>query len=230
MSELLIEEKNIVIPGEEIAKGMDFLPSTGTFREGESIFSKNLGLLEVRKHVIKVIPLKGNYMPKGGDDVVGIVRDIGFSTWSIDIGCPYHINLTVSDAVKEYVDLSKADISKYFDIGDIISVKVTNVTKSKMISLTMKSYGARKLEGGRLLKISYSKVPRLIGKKGSMIGMIKEKTNCRIHVGQNGYIWINGPAEGQSLVERAVDMIEAQAHTSGLTDRVKEMLEGVKND
>ena len=230
MSKLLIDEKSIVIPGEEIASGMDFLPSAGTFREGESIYSKNLGLLEVKKQVIKVIPLKGNYMPKSGDDVVGIVHDIGFSTWAIDVGCPYHINLTVSDAVREYVDLSRDDITKYFDIGDIVAVKVTNVTKSKMISLTMKSYGARKLEGGRIIKISYSKVPRVIGKQGSMISMIKEYTNCKIHVGQNGYIWISGPAEGQRLVEKAIDLIEQEAHTNGLTDRVKEMLEGDKNE
>ena len=37
MSELLVKEKSIVIPGEELAKGIDFLPSYGTYREGDKI-------------------------------------------------------------------------------------------------------------------------------------------------------------------------------------------------
>ncbi|MCD6575766.1 MAG: RNA-binding protein [Nanoarchaeota archaeon] len=232
MSELLVNEKEIVIPGEEVARGMDFLPSIGTFREGESIYAKNLGLLEVRKHVIKVIPLSGYYMPKRGDTVIGVVTNIGFSGWTIDIGAPYDVNLPVGEAVRGRLELLRTDLSRYFDIGDIIVADIYNVTKSKIIQLSMREHGLRKLKGGRIIKITPSKVPRLIGKSGSMVTMIKKYTNCEINVGQNGYIWINGPIEGQYLVEKAVDLIEKEAHLSGLTDKIKEMLEkeGVKNE
>ncbi len=231
MSELLVNEKEIVVPGEEIARGMDFLPSLGTFREGESIYAKKLGIVEVKKHVIKVIPLRGYYMPKRGDTVIGVVTNIGFSGWTVDIGAPYDVNLPVGEAVRERVELLRSDLSKYFDIGDVVVANIFNVTKSKLIQLSMRDYGLRKLKGGRVIKISPSKVPRLIGKGGSMVSMIKEYTNCEINVGQNGYIWINGPIEGQYLVEKAVDLIEEKAHTSGLTDTIKQMLEkGVKNE
>jgi len=232
MNELLVKEKEIVIPGEEIAKGMEFLPSVGTFREGESIYSKNLGIVEVRNHVLKVIPLRGKYMPKRGDTVIGVVTNIGFSGWTIDIGAPYDANLPVGEAVRDRVELLRSDLSRYFDIGDVIVSNVLNVTKSKIIQLSMRSQGLRKLNGGRILKISPSKVPRLIGKSGSMVIMIKNYTNCDINVGQNGYVWINGPLEGQFLAEKAINLIEEEAHLSGLTDKVKEMLEkeGVKNE
>ena len=232
MSELLVNEKEIVIPGEEVAKGMDFLPSMGTFREGESVYAKKLGLLEVKQHVIRVVPLNGYYMPKRGDTIIGVITNTGFSGWTVDIGSPYDANLPVGESVRGRLELLRSDLSRYFDVGDIIVANIYNVTKSKIIQLSMREQGLRKLNGGRIITITPSKVPRLIGKSGSMIVMIKKYTNCDINVGQNGYIWVNGPLEGQYLVEKAVKLIEKEAHLSGLTDKVKEMLEkeGVKNE
>lgn len=224
MGQLVIQEKQIVIPGEEIATGMDFLPSSGTFRDGEGIYSNKLGVVEVQNRVIKVIPLAGVYMPNRGDLVIGMITDIGFSGWTVDIGAPAPANLPVGEAVRERVELLKAEISRYFDVEDILITKVMNVTKSRIVQLSMRDYGLRKIRG-RLLKLSPSKVPRLIGKKGSMVSMIKEYTRCEINVGQNGYICVSGPVEGQVLVENAINLIEAKAHTSGLTDKVKELLE-----
>jgi len=37
--------------------------------------------------------------------------------------------------------------------------------------------------------------------------------------GRNGYVWITGKWDS-NLAEKAICMIEAQAHTHGLTDRV----------
>jgi len=225
MGNLLVEEKKIVIPGEEIADGMDFLPSVGTFREGEKIFANRLGVVSVYNRVIKVIPLAGKYRPVQGDIVIGMIMDVGFSGWSVNIGSENTVNLPVGEAVRERVEMLKSDLSKFFDIGDIIVTKILNVTKSRIIQLTMRDFGLKKMRGGRMIKISPNKVPRLIGKNGSMVGMIKDATKCEIAVGQNGYIWVDGPVEQQIKVEEVIKMIEEKAHTSGLTDKVKEMLE-----
>jgi exosome complex component RRP4 len=225
MGNLLVEEKKIVIPGEEIADGMDFLPSVGTFREGEKIFANRLGVVSVYNRVIKVIPLAGKYRPVQGDIVIGMIMDVGFSGWSVNIGSENTVNLPVGEAVRERVEMLKSDLSKFFDIGDILVTKILNVTKSRIIQLTMRDFGLKKMRGGRMIKISPNKVPRLIGKKGSMVGMIKDATKCEIAVGQNGYIWVDGPVEQQIKVEEVIKMIEEKAHTSGLTDKVKEMLE-----
>ena len=67
-------------------------------------------------------------------------------------------------------------------------------------------------------------MPRLIGKKGSMINMIKDKTGCKIVVGQNGLVWVKGKQEMEQIVKDTIKLIEKEAHTSGLTDRIKNRL------
>ena len=36
-SELLVKERELVIPGDKLADGLDFMPSSGCYREGNSI-------------------------------------------------------------------------------------------------------------------------------------------------------------------------------------------------
>jgi len=67
-------------------------------------------------------------------------------------------------------------------------------------------------------------VPRVIGKNGSMISMLKRYTNCRIYVGKNGRIWVDGEVDGIRKIEKAVRLIERDAHTYGLTKRVLDLL------
>jgi exosome complex component RRP4 len=94
----------------------------------------------------------------------------------------------------------------------------------------MNESGLRRLEGGHLVEVSHSKVPRVIGKGGSMIQMIQTMTDCRIFVGQNGRIWIDGELPNMLVAEGAIRMIAAEAHTNRLTERVKEFLENKAGD
>ena len=55
---------------------------------------------------------------------------------------------------------------------------------------------------------------------------IKRYTNCRIFVGRNGRIWADGTPEGIQKIERAIRLIEREAHTYGLTERVLALLKG----
>lgn len=222
-SELLVKERQLVIPGEILAKGLDFLPSSGCYRVNNELKSKLLGLVKLKDRFIGIIPLAGVYIPKTGDGVIGLVEDMQTTIWIVDINSPYDAILPLGEAVGEYVDLNKTDISIYYDISDLIYAKVLNVSKSKQVQLTMNDYRARKLIGGRVLTITPSKVPRLIGKEGSMIELIKNKTKCQIIVGQNGVVWIKGEKEG--LAAKAILTIESESHIVGLTDKITAMLE-----
>jgi exosome complex component RRP4 len=222
-SETLVKERQLVIPGETLATGLDFLPSSGSFRENNQIKSKILGLARIKDRFVSVIPLSGVYIPKARDGVIGFIEDMQTTLWVVDINSPYTALLLLGEAVGEYVDLNKTDISIYYDIGDVIYSKVLNVSKTKRVQLTMDDHRTRKLIGGRILKITPSKVPRVIGKAGSMIEMIKEKTKCQIIVGQNGIIWIKGEKEG--LATKAILTIERESHITGLTDKISELLD-----
>jgi len=225
MSKLLAKEKEVAVPGETLAEGMDYLPGTGTYREGEKIIASRLGLTSIDGRAIKLIPLSGRYLPKRGDTIVGEVQDVLMSGWRIDTKSAYSSMLNMKDATSEFIPRG-ADLRRYFDFGDYISCKITNVTSQKLVDVTMRGPGLRKLHEGRIVLVNTHKVPRIIGKKGSMISMVKQATGCSIIVGQNGVIWLQGEnPEMELLAIESIRKIEAESHTSGLTDKMKEHLE-----
>ncbi len=224
---LLIKEKEIVVPGEDLATGIDYLPSYGTFREGDKIIAGKLGLVNVDGRVIRIIPLSGKYMPKAGDTIVGKIIDVTINGWRVDINSAYSAMLSMKDGTSEFIARG-SDLTKYYSFGDYIVTKIINVTTQNLVDLTMKAPGLRKLGEGRIIYVNTYKVPRIIGKQGSMITMIKDATGCRITVGQNGVVWIQGEPENEMVAEETIRKIESESHTSGLTERIKEFLEKKK--
>lgn len=225
MGKLLVKDKDIVIPGQALAEGMDYLPARGTYREKNEIRSLQIGMVSISGRLIKLIPLSGIYIPKANDNVIGKVAHVGISSWFVDIGFYNQANLSLKEASTDYIARG-ADLTRYYNFGDYIVTKITKVTKTKLIDITMKARGLRKLDKGRLIKVNPVKVPRIIGKAGSMISMIKEQTNCKIIVGQNGLIWLSGlDSDKERLAIKAIKLIEKEAHKEGLTDKIKKMLE-----
>lgn len=223
---LVLGNKSIVVPGELIAKGVDFLPGGGTYKEAGEVRSKVLGVVRIKgDRLVSVVPLAGQYMPYAGDGIIGVIADVQISSWMVDANAPYVAFLSLSEGVEEYVDLQKTDLTHYFDVGDVIYAKVLSVSKRKDVKLTMRDRMCRKLHGGNIMKITPTKVPRLIGKGGSMIELIKQKTGCHIIVGQNGLVWIKG--EKEDAAAEAVLMVERESHVEGLTDRISAFLERV---
>jgi exosome complex component RRP4 len=224
MGKLIIKEKEIAVPGETLAEGMDNLPGAGTYREGEKIIAGRLGLVYLDGRTIKLIPLSGVYIPKKGDTIICKVIDVGFSGWRLDTNSPYSAMLSVKDATSEYVARG-ADLTYYYNLGENLVCKITNVTSQKLVDVTMRGPGLRKLKGGRIIKVDSNKVPRIIGKQGSMVTLIKKQTDCNIIVGQNGLVWIFGKPTNELLAIQAIRKIEHESHLSGLTDKIKEFLE-----
>jgi exosome complex component RRP4 len=186
------------------------------------IYAAQLGIKSVKANFVNVIPLGGRYIPSPGDTVIGKVVDIGPSNWFIDINSPYQAPLHVNE-VPWRVDFG--DTARFMNIGDTLLAKVLMVDETKRVQVTMKEQGLRKLQGGQVMDISHSKVPRVIGKGGSMIQMIKTMTNTRIFVGQNGRVWLDGDIESILFAIRAIKMIEDNAQASHLTEKVREYLE-----
>lgn len=224
MSNILIQERSIVIPGETLAEGMDYLPGDNTYREDDKIYSKILGLASVSGRVIRITPLGGPYVPKIGDKIIAKVTDITMSGWRAETNTAYMAMLNVKDATSRFIK-KEEDLSQIIAIGDYIIVLIINVTSQNLIDLTMREPGLHKITGGRVIKINCQKVPRVIGKQASMINMVKEKTGCEITVGQNGLIWLKGTPEGELKAEKAIKLIEEKSHLEGLTDKVQKFLE-----
>jgi len=220
---LIVKEKEFVIPGDVIAEGIDYLPAQDVFRDGDKIIAGQIGIVHVDNRLIKLIPLTGAYKPKPGDVVIGQVVNIGFNGWSLDIGFSNLALLSVRDGSSDFIE-RKSDLSRYFDFDDFLITKISNVGKGNLIDLTMKGHGLMKLQDGIIIDVSPSKVPRIIGKQGSMITLLKELSGCKINVGQNGKVWISG--EDFEKVIEAIRLIERESYLSGLTEKIEKLLGG----
>jgi exosome complex component RRP4 len=215
------QKREVVVPGQLLAEGR-YRASFGTYDEGGKIFSSLVGLAELRGNTVKVVALEGAYIPKEGDLVIGTITLVAGNNWKVDIGGPYGASLHANNALRRpYSD----DISEYMDIGDVIAAEVIAFDRGSGPFLGMKGRGLRVLQGGMVLDVSPAKIPRIIGRRGSMINMIKDHLNIQTMVGQNGRIWIRAPSTAVlRLAIKALKTIEEQAHTSKLTDRISEML------
>jgi len=205
MGKLIVKDKDITVPGEVLAEGMDYLPGPGTYREGENILASRVGLVNVDGRAVKLIPLAGKYLPKRGDTIIGTIKEVLFSGWLVDTDSAYHGMLSMKDATSEFIPKG-ANLTQYYNFGDHVVCKIVNVTSQKLVDLTMKGPGLRKLRDGRIIHVNTNKVPRVIGKKGSMVSMVKQATDCKIIVGQNGVIWLQGEDPKMELL--AVETIK----------------------
>ena len=218
-----MSDREIVIPGEIIAKGAGFLPGEGTEKRGDEIVAIKFGLSEENDKLVKVIPLSGVYQPRRGNIVIGKVENLTFNGWLIDIGTSGNGFLPVAE-VPRYVN--KNDLAEVMDFGDMVVAQIAEVNK-RGVDLTIRSRGLGALNEGIIIQINPNKVPRVIGKEGSMISLIKDETKCRITVGQNGLIWIEGDKiEDELFAKKAILYVTERSLVSGLTEELKEWFEG----
>ncbi|MFA5173649.1 MAG: exosome complex RNA-binding protein Rrp4 [Candidatus Pacearchaeota archaeon] len=213
-------ERRLVTPGEVIVSGEDYLPGDFTRKEGNEIIANRYGLAEESRRIVRIIPISGVFDPRKGNSVIGRVEDITFSGWLINIDAPYSAFLPIMESPRF---VNKNNLHEFANIGDMINAKIFSV-KRNSIDLTLKSRGLGVLEGGRIIKINPNKVPRVIGKEGSMINLIKDSTQTQITVGQNGIIWIKGELDGEKKAEDAIRLIEKESASSGLTDIIEKFL------
>jgi len=216
-------DRKVVVPGDLLSEDAK-RSGEGTYVKNGSVYSLLYGLANFRDK-INVIPLAGKYVPGPGDNVIGVVKDITFSNWIVDINSPYDGLLHISEFPKR---IESDEMSKHLRIGSSIMTRVTDVDPTMKVELTLNDKKLGEIKAGQVIEISHTRVPRLIGKGGSMISMLKKEVNCNIFVGQNGRIWIDGGAEDMDLALKTITLIEREAHTNGLTDRIVDFLKAEK--
>ena len=241
--------REIVVPGQILGqKSKDLLSGYGTVTAPSgNIISLYVGFLQKRGKYLNVIPFKGRYLPHVGDKIIGKIFDKNVVLWKIDISSPYVSILRPSDAgdpnrgdrrpdrggrnggqeVRRRFDRGgKKEDTSSLNVGDIIIAKVLRFDRTTEPALTTVGPDLGLIRGGFLIDISVPKIPRLIGKSGSMIKLLNSLTTCKIFVAQNGVVWVKGKKpEDERIIIKAIRKIESEAHTIGLTDRVKEFID-----
>ncbi len=226
---ILLEKRQLVVPGDLIAEG-DYIAGDNTYKEKDKIFASRVGIVEYETKKVDVVALKSFYIPRMGDIVIGTITEVGFNGWMVDINSPYPALLRASDVLSRPFKPQKDDLPQVLDAGDLVVAKIVSYDRTHDPQLTVAEPGLGKITRGQILKVTPTKVPRIIGRKGSMISTIKQETGCNIILGVNGVVLITGKTlEDEQLAMMALQKIEAESHTTGLTDRITQMLKEEKS-
>ncbi len=225
----LFENRALVVPGDILYEGR-IRTGDNTYRAQGRVCATRVGLVDYGRSMVSVIALEAGFNPLAGDLVVGEVVDIELGQWTIDIDAPSYAVLNVPDAIDApfTMDVIMPDI---LDVGDTVVAKIVDMDRRRTPILSILGRGLGKVDDGFTMRLTPSKIPRLIGKKGSMVNMILKETGCNIVIGQNGRILIQGKTREQEMnVVNVIEKIEREAHIPGLTNRVQEYLRKLKEE
>ena len=218
-------KRKYVIPGDVITSG-PYRPEQNVILDGERIIATAVGTSEIYDDTVRVISLTGKYIPKINDLVIGKVLSHSSLSWELDINSSYVGFLPAADVFGRDFSAHADELNSKLKKGDLVVARIANSDRSRDPLLTISDRELGKIESGELVKISPSKVPRLIGKRGAMIQTIEMATGAIITIGQNGWIVVSCEnSDGLLKAVKAIQMVEEQAHIANLTDRVKSMLE-----
>jgi exosome complex component RRP4 len=217
-------KRRYVVPGDKIIEG-SFRPLMNVIKVGNSIIATRIGIAETGRDGVKVIPLSGVYIPRVNDIVIGKITDHSSLSWEVDINSCFSGHLPAQDVFGRDFSPARDDMGRQLATGDLIAARIIAFDRTRDPMLTIQDKDLGKIPRGELLKISPTRVPRLIGKRGSMIQTIEQATQTRILIGQNGIVVVMGRnSDGVKLAMRAIRMVEEEAHTANLTQRVKVLL------
>lgn len=218
-------KRKYVIPGDVITSG-PYRPEQNVILNGNKIISTTIGISEIYDDSVKVIPLTGKYIPKINDLVIGKVISHTSLSWELDINSCYVGFLPAQDVFGRDFSAHADELTSKLKSGDLVAARIANFDRTRDPLVTVSDRDLGKIDSGDLVKISPSKVPRLIGKRGTMIQTIEMATNAAITIGQNGWVVVSCESpEGLLKAKKAIKMVDEKAHVANLTDQVKEMLE-----
>jgi len=218
--------RKFAIPGDVVFSGEAFPASHIDFmRIGPNYVATRLGMVEIRGKNLKLIPLSGFYIPRVEDEVIGIVINYDAFSWSVNINSILTAHLPIQDIVRGRRSGRGLLLpGEKFKLGDVIFAKIAAFDRTRDPLLTIQDKGLGKLERGWLIRVSAPKIPRVIGKNGSMKMLLENATGTKLLIGQNGFIVADGPTEGLAKVVKAIALIEQRAHFASLVDEVKALL------
>ena len=221
---IFYEKRQFVTPGDLLAEG-DYAAGDSTYKKGDKIYATRVGLVDYDGRRLHVVALRAFYVPLVGDLVIGKVVDVTLGSWTLDIKAPHLATLRASDVINRSFNPQRDDLPSIFDVDDLMLSKIVACDRTRDPLLTIREPGLGKISGGQVIEITPTKIPRVIGSKGSMVNMLKKETGCQITVCQNGLVLIVGKnIEKERLAIMAIRKIDQEAHTKGLTERVTEMI------
>ena len=233
---MMSQARRLMLPGELIGSKNEVKLSPRDYMyvyiQNDKVYAAVPCVVEAKDGELMIIPLESVYIPRPGDLVIGLVETFMLTHWEVDINSPYTAVLHASNVLGRPFNPVKDDLKEYLSPGDYVLAKVEAFDRTRDPVLTVR--GDKRLgriTEGKIIEINPSRVPRVIGKKGSMLNIIKGDTNCDIEVGANGRIWIKCPNEDlEDIVTLAIKLIEREAFAPKLAEKVRVLIADEKHE
>jgi exosome complex component RRP4 len=82
----------------------------------------------------------------------------------------------------------------------------------------------RKLKEGIMSSIPMNLVSKLKGENDENLRALSTASDCRVIVGENGRIWIDGDSTGIDLVRKAIDLVNKEGHKNTFQQSLSDMI------
>ncbi len=216
-------------PGDIVAEG-DFKKKfyQNMILYKNKLLSTVLGVVEIKgEEELKISPLEGSYIPQEEDLVIGFVEEINPTYVYLDIKAPYKGVLQASEILGRPMNPLKDVLSDYVSIGDVYLARIERFDLLRDPLLTIrKEKGLGKITEGVLIEVNPTRIPRIIGRKSSMLEILTTETGCDLVVAANGRILIRRcpTSDHEEILIRAIRIIESQPYLKGLTDKIREFI------
>ena len=119
---------------------------------------------------------------------------------------------------------------EHMDIGDVMLARVQEVDEAHNIVLTMKGVGLRKLKEGSVLELPVNLIKTIRENNEEILNILKEISDCRIIVGDNGRIWVDGDSANITIARDGIDLIKSMGHESNVLSSIQNFANERRNN
>ena len=220
-------EQRLVTPGMVIGPSAGKRAGSGIVTAEESMIATQLGWLRELNNTVSIDPINAAYMPRSGDLVVATVAEVRNNLWFMNINGAFQGLLPMSLAPWK-VEFGAA--RQHMDVGNVVLARVQEVDECHNVVLTMKGVGLRRLNQGTVESIPVQHIDRVRGDSNALLQRMREACDCRIMVGENGRVWIDGDADGIAWARMALQMVAQDGHSKAFETILSEMEQTTKGD
>ena len=220
-------EQRLVTPGMAIGPSAGKRAGSGIITEQDTMIATQLGWLQEKNNTMSVHPIHSAYMPRSGDLIVANVAEVRNNLWFMDINGAFQGLLPMSLATWK-VEFGAA--RQHMDVGDVVLARVQEVDECHNVVLTMKGVGLRRLDLGAMVSIPVQHIDRIRGVNNERIQRMRDMCDCRMMVGENGRVWIEGSSDGIAWARSALQKMTDEGHHKDFDSILDEMDNNVKGD
>ncbi|MEM0097495.1 MAG: hypothetical protein QXY52_00795 [Conexivisphaerales archaeon] len=210
-----------VVPGDLVARG-NYRIYSNVIKNDDKFYSIFVGSAEVTGGRVRVTRLSGPYIPKIGDQVIGMITDVQPLAATVDINSYINGFIMANAFYKKRIDPSKRDLSEKVRVGDLLSARVNRIERGRDVSLSLDQRW--RVDGDAIFYVSPAKAAYLLKSKSNIISKIKAFTGAGIVMGINGVIVAKGEKDSIGRITEIVRVIESQVELNGLEDMLKGVL------